>query len=215
MSQRRLGPLHDLSSDELFTRVLTLDDEDPEFVAALVTLHQRPTIAVYRRAVDLCRSESGPERSAGLRVLRELGPAPDASPAGRTFELDALPLLSAMLSSESDPRVLNWVISCLGYYHAREEVDAVSKHALHADGGVRFQVAASLSSLLMDLDLTDAAFDALAHLARDVEPDTRYYAVFALIEEFPVDQRTRILLRDLVDETDEQIRELIENTLDI
>jgi HEAT repeat protein len=140
--------------------------------------------------------------------LRELGPYDDAE--RRPFTSEALPLLVDRLNQESDPRVLGWVISALGYNGAREALGEVLQFAEHPHWRVRFHVAAALQSLVDSARIEPGAMYALQQLCRDDEADTRFYALYALVEEVSgVDEKCIAQsITDLLNDPDEQIRRL-------
>ncbi len=199
-----------MSDTELFAaaarEVPEGDYLDP--VPHLVALHERPTREVYDTAIRLLRDDAPHARELGARVLRELGPRDEAGL--RPFGAEAIPLLVERLDQEQDPRVLRWVISALGYNGAREALDAVLRFTGHPDAWVRFHVAAALPSLADPELIEPGALEALRTLCRDEEADTRYHALYAMVEEISGADPERVArsLADLLDDPDEQIREL-------
>ena len=69
------------------------------------------------------------ERQPGARVPRELGPSDEAGL--RPFTARAIPALVDRLGEDSDPQVLGWLISALGYNGAREALQGVLPFADH------------------------------------------------------------------------------------
>ncbi|MBU2671048.1 HEAT repeat domain-containing protein [Actinoplanes bogorensis] len=186
--------------------------DDPEApVPFLVALHDRPTREVFDTAAELLRSDDSTDRELAARVLRELGPQDDAG--DRPFTSEAVPLLRARLSTEPEPQVLRWLISALAYNSATDALDDVVPFANHADGRVRFHVAASLTSLMNRTHPEPAALDALQSLCRDDNPDTRFYALYALAEELDGLPASRLdpTLAALATDPDPQIRELAQS----
>lgn len=178
------------------------DDPEPHLVA----LHQRPTPEVFDAATELIASTDPADRTVGVRILRELGAADDAG--RRPFSDMAVPLLQALLRQERDARVLQWAISALGFNTAREALAEVLRFAEHSDAGVRFAVAAALPSLVDPEQIEPAAATALLALCKDDNPETRYYALYALLDEvagLDPDQLA-LTLGALRDDPDEQIR---------
>jgi HEAT repeat protein len=202
--------LSKLSTGELLVGALReVPEDDPDdAVPHLVALHERPTREVFDAAVRLVACDDPAERELGVRILRELGDYDDAG--RRPFSSEAIPLLIERLDREADLRVLAWVISALGYNRAREALGDVLRFADHPHWRVRFHVAAALPSLVSEERMVPDAAKALQLLCWDDVPDTRYYALVALIEEVSgvePELITQTLTR-LLDDPDEQIREL-------
>jgi HEAT repeat protein len=159
--------------------------------------------------VHLLFNDDPTTRELGARVLRELGPYDDAG--HRPFTARAVPVLVNRLSQEPDPRVLGWVVSALGYNGAREALGDLLPLAEHPHWRVRFHVASALPSLVDPERIEPAAVAALERLCRDDEADTRFYAIYALVEEVvgvDTDRLSRCLTA-LRDDPDEQIREFV------
>jgi HEAT repeats len=201
--------LSSLSTAELFAgaRIDVASDDPATPVPYLVALHERPTEEVFDTAADLLSADEPTERELGARVLRELGPYDDAG--RRPFAARAVAELVDRLSKESDPRVLGWVISALGYNCAREALQRVLLFADNPSWRVRFAVAAALPSLVDPERIEPDALAVLLRLCRDDDADTRFYALYALVEEVAgvgVEQLNQITV-DLQDDPDDQIRE--------
>src|SRR5215468_3970817 len=105
----------DLSTAELFAAARTevADAVPDEPVPYLIALHDRPTREVFDGAVRLLADDDPVARELGARILRELGPYDQDG--RRPFSDAAIPVLVDRLGTESDPRVLGWIISALGY----------------------------------------------------------------------------------------------------
>ncbi|MEU7825520.1 HEAT repeat domain-containing protein [Catellatospora sp. NPDC049133] len=206
---RRVEPAW-MPDAELFAAAATeVSEGDPLDPAPhLVALHERPTRAVYATAVRLLDDEDPDARELGVRVLRELGRQDDAG--RRPFSTQAIPLLVGRLDREQDPYVLQNVISALGYNAAWEALDEVLRFTGHPNRWVRFHVAAVLPALVDPERIEPKALEALRSLCRDEEADTRYYALYAMVEEISGADPELVArsLADLVDDPDEQIREL-------
>jgi HEAT repeat protein len=144
-------------------------------------LHERATREVFDADAQLVSRDDPAERELGVLVLRELGAQESAG--RRTFSAEAVPLLTDRLGRESDPRVLGWVISVLGYNGAREALGEVLRFVDHPHWRVRFHVAAALPSLVNEKRIEPCAAQALQRLCRDDDADTRYCALYALVEE--------------------------------
>ena len=177
-------------------------------VPHLVALHERPTREVFAAAVRLLSLDDAVERELGVRILRELGRQDEAG--RRPFTAEAVPLLVERLSRENDPGVLRWVISALGFNRAKEALGEVLRFTGHPDWRIRFHVAAALPGLVNPERIEPDAVEALQQLCRDDEADTRYYALYALVDEVAGTDPARIAqsVTALLDDPDEQIRAL-------
>lgn len=178
------------------------DDPEPHLVA----LHQRPTPAVFGAATELIASTDPADKVLGIRILRELGEADDTG--RRPFSDQAVPLLRELLRQEPDARVLAWIISALGYNAARESLPEVLRFVEHSEAGVRFAVAAALPGLVDPQQIEPAAADALLTLCRDGDPEIRYYALYALLDEVSGTDPLQLanVRTALENDPDEQIR---------
>ncbi len=121
-----------------------------------------------------------------------------------------MPLLVGRIDRESEPRVLGWMISTLGYNGAREALGDVLRFVEHPHWRVRFHVAAALPALVDPERIEFRALDALQQLCRDDDADVRFYALYALVEEVAGvdDECIARSITDLLDDPDEQIRRL-------
>jgi HEAT repeat protein len=101
------------------------------------------------------------------------------------------------------------VISALGYNGAREALHRVLPFADHPSWRVRLHVAAALPSLVDPGRIEPEALAVLQQLCGDHDAETRFYALYALVEEVSgVDvEHLRRSITDLLDDPDEQIRE--------
>lgn len=172
----------------------------------LVALHLRATREVFDAAVGLLSDGDAAARELGVLILRELGPQDEEG--RRPFSAEAVPVLLDRLATERDPRVLGWVISALGYNGAREALGEVVGLATHPHWRVRFHVAAALPALVDPDQIQPDAAEALLGLCRDDEAETRYYALYALLDEVTgvdPEQRDRVLA-SFANDPDEQLR---------
>lgn len=159
------------------------DGEPDTPVPFLVALHDCPTREVFDTAAALLTDPDPLRRELGTHVLRELGRTNDNG--RRPFSDQAIPLIRLRLDHETDPFVLGWLISALGYNGARESLADVLRFADHPHEFVRCYVAAELP-YLVDPDHPDPdAVAALQHLSGDTDPEIRYYAHYALVKELP------------------------------
>lgn len=180
------------------------DDPEPHLVA----LHQRPTPEVFGAATELIAGTDPADRVFGIRILRELGEADDTG--RRPFSDQAVPLLRELLRQEPDARVLAWIISALGYNAARESLPEALRFVEHSEAGVRFAVAAALPGLVDPQQIEPEAADAVLTLCRDGDPEIRYYALYALLDEVSgIDPLQLANVRTaLENDPDEQIRNM-------
>jgi hypothetical protein len=115
MDDLRPTELEQLPIDHLMRmagREVEEDDADAP-VPFLVPLHERPVREVFERAAALVNDSDATRRILGMRVLRELG---EQQPDGcRPFTAETVPLLRDQLRKESDPDVLPWIVSSLGF----------------------------------------------------------------------------------------------------
>jgi hypothetical protein len=195
---------------ELLLRLARREIEDDDYSDApkpsLLALHQRPTREVFDRAAALVCDSDATHRKLGARILRELGD--EQADGRRPFSHETVALMRARLRDETDPAVVRWIVSTLGYHRGQEALSEVVALAGHPDDRVRFHVAAALPGLV-NLDHVEAeAADALIGLCHDDDAETRYYALYAVTREIGglnVQEVTR-LVAQLVNDPDEQIR---------
>jgi HEAT repeat protein len=200
-----------MSTHQLFAAALreVTEDDGERRLDHLVALHQRDTPEVFDTAAALLADAGAIRRELGARVLRELGPPGEDH--RRTFSAETVPLLRTRLSTETDPLVLYWLISALGYHAGAEGLDDVLAFASHPDAAVRFHVAAALPSLINPGQAEHRAVDVLETLCHDDDADIRWYAFYALAEEttgVPA-ERIRAVADLMAGDDDQQIRELV------
>ncbi len=216
MARDFLPEENDLSTDELFALVLEdLRDSDDARLGPLIALHGRPTHAVVERCMALCRSGDAHERIVGLRVLRELKhQLVDSAVLWSPIE----PTVLELATSEDDPEVLQWAISCLGYQASGPlALMAVLGRADHMDPRVRYAVAAALPALVDPEQPEEEAVSALLRLAEDVDADVRSYALMGLTLDLDLasEPAVRSSLERHADDPDEQIRRHVRSALDV
>lgn len=202
--QERLGPDTDLSTDELFRRVLEdLRTDDDERLGALVALHERPTRQVIDRCIGLCKSSDPYERTVGLRILRELGhPYVDRGEFWAPLERMVIDLVV----SDESPDVVRWAISCLGYQATSAEAFvAVLSRAEDTYSQIRFAVAAALPGLMREGPPNQPGIAALLGLAEDADADVRSYAIMGLVDDLNLASMIAPTLRAHLSDPDEQI----------
>lgn len=207
-----LRPETDLSTDALFERVLEdLRVDDDDRLGAIVALHERPTRQVLDRSLLLCSSSDPYERTVGLRVLRELDhPLIDRE----RLWLSAEPTVLRLASTDENPEVVKWAISCLGYQATSgDALEAVLNHVDHHDERVRFAVAAALPSVVDRDDPDQRAVDALFELAEDSDGNVRSYAIMGLADDLGLAGSMRPTLHAHLTDPDDQIRRYCEETL--
>lgn len=208
-----LSPEHDLSTEELFERVLEdLRHDDDRRLDPLVALHGRPTRQVIDRSHDLCSSADPYERSVGLRILRELRHAEvDSDKLWAPVE----PTVIALARNELDPEVRYWAISCLGKQSdGGDALEAVLSQADHDHHRVRFGVAAALPYLVDPASPDERSVATLIGLAEDPDGNVRSYAIMGLVGDFGLVDEIRPLLDAHLTDPDEQIRRYCRDALD-
>jgi HEAT repeat protein len=152
------------SVDELFAVVVREQDDDARWTA-IQELHALGTREVFERAVQLCESESSPQRVAGADVLGQLN----------TFSDDGMRTLVSMLD-DADPKVIEAAIHALGQQQDARTIDALARAAQHEVSNVRWAVATALEDLIAD----ERAERVLLALMRDGDPSVRDRATFAV-----------------------------------
>ncbi|MGX6603222.1 HEAT repeat domain-containing protein [Micromonosporaceae bacterium Da 78-11] len=181
------------------------DDSGDVATPALSALHRRPSREVFDQAAAIVGDSDTTRRILGVRILRELG---GEQLGEQPFRTETVSLMRVRLREETDPAVLRWIVSALGYNHGREALLDVVALAGHPDDGVRFHVAAALPSLVNLDGVEPEAVDALIRLCHDDDSDTRYYALYAATREIGgLDaQMVLRLTAQLFDDPDEQVR---------
>jgi HEAT repeat protein len=208
-------PLSASAEEQLFAAALAdLTSEDPDRPSlALLELHRRGTPQIHDVALRLTRSPDDRERELGIMVLRELGPwQPDGR---REFSATVIPRLLDLLATEEDPFFERLLLQALAFQGAREALVEFTARVRHPDTGVRRSVAFQLPSVIDQDDVDPAAAEALEVLTRDVDADTRYYALHALVAEGLNLDRPWVegIATRLVQDPDRKIRHLALNFL--
>lgn len=152
------------SVDELFAVVVREADDDSRWVA-IQQLHALGTREVFERAVQLCRSESAPERVAGADILGQLN----------AFSDEAMKALLPMLD-DGDAAVTEAVVHALGQRQDARTIDALTTVAAHTASNVRWAVATALEDLISD----ERAERVLLALMKDDDTSVRDRATFAV-----------------------------------
>jgi HEAT repeat protein len=154
-----------------------------EDLGPLVVLHERADRGVFSAAVALSSSSNPDERAVCARILGELG---HGDP--RPFSREAVAVLGSMAQVESDPDVLHWIVSALEGQQEPGALEVVLPFAYHPDSRVRFAVACDPFAMVSDPAAADPRMiETLIHLSSDSDADTRWYALYALANEYPGD----------------------------
>lgn len=173
-----------------------------EDLGPLVVLHERATSDVFTAAAAMSGSSDRDERAVCARILRELGPG-----GVRAFSREAVPVLASMAQIETDPDVLSWIVSALAWQNEPATLDVVLPFAHHPDSRVRHAVASNPFGMVSDPASTDPRLiEALIDLSSDSDADTRWYATYALANEYPGDgPALREALADRLADPDEKV----------
>jgi hypothetical protein len=153
-------------------------------------------------------SDDRDERALGVWILRELGPI--GTEGRRPFSDRVVPRLRDLLARESDPRMERLLLQALAFNGAWEALPEFLARVAHPDDGVRETVAFQLPYVVGPAGAGEEVADAVLSLASDPDPDIRYYALHAVVEEgvdIGIERRER-LLGLLLDDPDEQVRSL-------
>lgn len=206
-----MDPLSELSLGTLVAAALeeARDDTADAPLPYLLELHRRPTEDVLDLALRALGSDDPDEYALGVSILRELGPADEAG--RRPFSDRVVPHLLVQLDAASDPATERSLLQALVFNGASEALGRFLDRVDHPDDGVRTTVAFHLPGLTTPDRPTTEVLDALEHLARDADPDARYYALYALVAEngFDIDpERGLGAARRLVDDPDDGVRDL-------
>ncbi|GAA1234885.1 HEAT repeat domain-containing protein [Oryzihumus leptocrescens] len=148
-------------------------------VPNIVSLQSLGSREVFDEASRLCDADDSLQRELGVRILRELGP--QDSEGRRTYSDEAIPLLLEMLKNEIDPGMTRRILQALAFNSAREAISEFTTRANHPDPGVRETIAFQLPSLSTPATLGLVA-DTVKAMTQDLDPDVRYYALYALFE---------------------------------
>ena len=154
--------------------IATWSDEDEDaFDAAFAALPHTGDagLALGQRLVA---SGDPMERALGARILGAVI-NPD-----REHVSGVIGLLAPLIESEHDPLVLACAIRALSHTEDRDRAVASSRHAVHADAGVRLAVAQALSSGYNGEIEPEDYLPALLALSSDADDDVRDWACFGL-----------------------------------
>jgi HEAT repeat protein len=160
--------------DELFAQMLVGNYDDDLPWLAVRSLRQLGSRKVFEQAAEWCRSDNYLQRARGADVLAQIGRTLD-HPANN-FPDESFSIISTMLQSEKDSRVLLAAIHALGHIGNPLAIPLVAKHHLDSDVDVRFAVACALGSFANNAE----ARDTLLALMRDADEEVRDWATFGL-----------------------------------
>lgn len=211
---RSLESDHDLSTDDLFARLITdLRSDDDDHLGALVALHNRPTQLVFDRSIELCCSEEPFDRMVGLRVLREV----KHQTVDRRLMWDrAAGQVIKIVREDKEPGVVACAISCFAYQPGGEAaLHAALARADDTDSTIRLAVADALPNLISDTDGSAVGVQALVKLTKDDDADVRSYALMGLVNDLGYADRERSAVEARLLDVDEQIRRVAREALDI
>jgi HEAT repeat protein len=122
--------------------------------------------------------------------------------------------LLAALVVESDPQVIATLVNAIGWQTAQFALEPVMAFASYPDGQVRSAVASGLAALVDVAAPDPRAVQLLKILSADADPEVRFDAWWALIEELPVAPHLMgDALRVALDDSDPQVREMAERHL--
>jgi HEAT repeat protein len=162
------SPLDQLSDEQLFGIADPGSDEQRPW-DAITELQRRATAAVYARARRLCASSLARERRLGATILAQFGAL------GDSYHEPIVQLLTEMLETEAEPKVLHALGIALSHRSDPRSVGPLLRHVHHPDADVRYAVAVGLGG-----QEHPAAPAALIELSADPEPHVRDWATFGL-----------------------------------
>ncbi len=162
------GEIDRIAVEALATQRLEIEDGFTGPNAALYRLATGVPAEDLRALVRRLRSGSTAERLLAARLLNE----------GSLATNDVLAEARAALDMETDPSVLSWIVSSLGYSRSEAALPEIGTMASHPSGEVRFQVPDALS--MCSGGVFDHVADDLLRLSHDDDDDVRWSAVFEL-----------------------------------
>jgi len=157
-----------LSDEQLFGIADPGSDEQRPW-DAIAELQRRSNAAIYARARQLCASPLADERRLSATILAQFG-AP-----GDSYHGPIVQLLTEMLETEEEPKVLHALGIALSHRSDPRSVGPLLRHIHHPNADVRYAVAVGLGG-----QEHPDALAALIELSADPEPHVRDWATFAL-----------------------------------
>lgn len=142
--------------------------------------------SMLRLLVHELRVRAVAERQLAARLLKESSLSAD----------DVVSEVRSALESETDPLVIGWLVTALGYTWSPAALPDLYALARHESSDVRVQVPDALS------ECAEAGFgqvgDSLLDLSRDEDHDVRWSAIYELAAWLPdaSDERVRMRLAD-------------------
>lgn len=161
------------SVDELVALALGIGDNDSdERWDPVRRLQRRGDRETFDVAARLCRSDDPAERTLGVDILGQLG-------AGELpFLEETLPILLELSGDDSNLDVLYSALCSLGHLYDARALETLLAHARHPDRDIRFAVAVSLPSAMVDDE--PAGIEALMDLMADEDAEVRDWATTGL-----------------------------------
>jgi HEAT repeat protein len=191
----------------LLAQTLLGDYESEDAWAAVSALRRDGSREIFEYAAAWCRSDDSIKRARAAAILCQLQRArlPDMPRIPEwMFRDESYELITNMLGSEQNPRVLDSAISALGHLGNLNAITTILSYQDHPDRDVRFAVAFALGCFPND----PQAVRGLTKLTMDSCSDVRDWSVFGLGVQGDCDspEIRETLLRCLTD-TDEDVRE--------
>lgn len=160
--------------EELLDRARRVgDDDSDERWEPIRRLHSRGDRETFDAAARLCRSAEPNERVLGTDILGQLGVG------NRPFLEDTLPILVELAAHETSLDVLYSALCSLGHLDDSRALGPLLAHSHHPDRDIRFAVAVSLPSALVN-DEQPIGISALLELMEDEDADVRDWATMGL-----------------------------------
>jgi HEAT repeat protein len=194
---RDLAALSNAELADLAVAIMATDPEHDldESWAVVSALRQRGCQDVYEQARAWCGAPDAGRRRLGANVLGQLGAASE-----RPFATPATPILEGLLD-DPDESVVSCALVALGHLGTGATTSICALASSPSDR-IRYSVAWCLG--LRD---EPPALLTLIALSRDVDPEVRDWATFAVAQQSDVDTpEVRHALVDRLNDTDDETR---------
>ncbi len=166
--------------DALFAQTLIGDYEGEGAWAAVHGLRQDGSREIFKRAAAWCQSDDPLKRARAVDVLCQLRRAPltDVPPRDSDwmFRDESYVLITSILETEQDPRVIESAIAALGHLDNAAAIPLILRYLDHSNKAIRFAVSVALGHFPND----PQSADSLLKLTSDPDAEVRDWAVFGL-----------------------------------
>lgn len=193
-----MNKLTEFSNEKIFSRLLK-NKTSENYWKYISELRKRKTEYIFKKAIELTKSEISKEKIIGINILAQFGHP-------RLNLKEILNTFFGLLKIETDKNVISSLLYGIGHNNEKlteKQIEIICSYKNHKSVNVRH----SLVSSLLAIDKTQAV-STLIKLSKDKDSDVRDWATFGLGTQIELDNELiREALWNRIEDKDEGTRD--------